>query len=151
CPAGITLTTTWSLPNCAQRYVPGWRPCGSTHEDASSHPGRWAAHGTWLAEPRRAMIAIVPAPCHDRGNTASDTASAGIVKLSQKIAHLCSKVRTIEGFGLARAPVFSLFPPPQLSSRERRLGAIFINLTMPSIRWGHGWRNVGCYPSFSLA
>jgi predicted peptidase len=45
CPAGITLTTTWSLPNCAPRSVPGWRPCGSTHEDASSHPGRWAAHG----------------------------------------------------------------------------------------------------------
>src|SRR2546430_6800067 len=46
----------------------------------------------------------------------------GIVKLSQKIAHLCSKERTIEGFGLARAPVFSLFPSPQLSSRGRRLG-----------------------------
>jgi hypothetical protein len=42
----------------------------------------------------------------------------GIVKLSQKIVHLCSKERTIEDSGLSRAPVFSLFPPPQLSSRE---------------------------------
>ena len=50
---------------------------------------------------------------------------AGIVKLSQKIVHLCSKERTIGGFVLVRAPVFSLFPLPQLSSRGRRLGAIF--------------------------
>ena len=49
----------------------------------------------------------------------------GIVKLTQKIARLCSKERTIEGFGLSRAPVFSLFPAPQLSSRGRRLRAIF--------------------------
>jgi nucleoside-diphosphate-sugar epimerase len=35
----------------------------------------------------------------------------GIVKLTQKIARLCSKERTIEGFGLSRAPVFSLFLP----------------------------------------
>jgi hypothetical protein len=35
----------------------------------------------------------------------------GIVKLTQKISRLCSKERTIEGFGLSRAPVFSLFPP----------------------------------------
>src|SRR5262252_2222703 len=55
----------------------------------------------------------------------------GIVKLTQKIARLCSKEKTIEGFGLSRAPVFSLFPAPQLSSRGRRLRAIFINLTMP--------------------
>lgn len=51
----------------------------------------------------------------------------GIVKLTQKIARLCSKERTKEGFGLSRAPVFSLFPPPQLSSRGGRLGAIFIH------------------------
>ena len=49
----------------------------------------------------------------------------GIVKLMQKTALLCSKQRTIEGFGLSRAPVFSLFPAPQLSSRGRRLRAIF--------------------------
>jgi hypothetical protein len=49
----------------------------------------------------------------------------GIVKLTQKIARPCSKERTIEDFGLARAPVFSLFLPPQLSSRGGRLGAIF--------------------------
>ena len=45
--------------------------------------------------------------------------------MSIKKAYLCSKERTIEGFGLVRAPVFSLFPPPHLSSRGRRLGAIF--------------------------
>src|SRR5262249_30244120 len=55
----------------------------------------------------------------------------GIVKLTQKIARLCSKERTIEGFGLSRTPVFSLSSSSQLSSRGRRLGAIFINLTMP--------------------
>jgi hypothetical protein len=49
----------------------------------------------------------------------------GIVKLTQKIARLCSKGRTIESFGLSRAPVFSLFPAPQLSSRGRCLRAIF--------------------------
>jgi hypothetical protein len=49
----------------------------------------------------------------------------GIVKLRQKIARLCSKERTIEGFGRSRTPVFSLFPAPQLSSRGRRLRAIF--------------------------
>jgi hypothetical protein len=49
----------------------------------------------------------------------------GIVKLTQKIARLCSKEGTMGDFGLSRAPVFSLFPPPQLSSRGRRLGAIF--------------------------
>ena len=54
--------------------------------------------------------------------------SDGIVKLTQKIARLCSRERTIEGFGLSRAPVFSLFPLPQLSSRGRRLRAIFHEL-----------------------
>ena len=49
----------------------------------------------------------------------------GIVKLTQKTARLCSKERTMGDFGCSRAPVFSLFPPPQLSSRRRRLGAIF--------------------------
>ena len=49
----------------------------------------------------------------------------GIVKLTQKIALLCSKERTMEDFELSRAPVFSLFPPPQPSSRGGRLGAIF--------------------------
>ena len=58
CPAGITLSTTWSLPHCAPRCVPGSRPCGSTREVASSHPHRWAAHGAWRAERRRAVIAI---------------------------------------------------------------------------------------------
>ena len=51
--------------------------------------------------------------------------ASGIVKLTQKIARACNKERTIEGLGLSRAPVFSLFSPPQLSSRGRRLGAVF--------------------------
>src|SRR4029453_18879660 len=46
-------------------------------------------------------------------------------QVNAKIALLCSKERTIENFGLSRAPVFSLFPSPQLSSRGRRLRAIF--------------------------
>jgi hypothetical protein len=49
----------------------------------------------------------------------------GIVNLTQKITRLCSKERTIESFGLSQAPVFSLSLPPQLSSKGRRLGAIF--------------------------
>src|SRR5215813_15288497 len=49
----------------------------------------------------------------------------GIVKLTEKIALLCSKARTMEDFEFSRAPVFSLFPPPQPSSRGGRLGAIF--------------------------
>jgi hypothetical protein len=64
--------------------------------------------------------AVHPSPCD------------GIVKLTPKIARLYSKERTIEGFGLSRAPVFSLFPALQLSSRERCLRRFFINLTMPS-------------------
>src|SRR5215471_1691763 len=51
--------------------------------------------------------------------------ASGIVKLTQKNSRACNKERTIEGLGLSRAPVFSLFSPPQLSSRGRRLGAIF--------------------------
>src|SRR5438132_9948125 len=50
---------------------------------------------------------------------------SGIVKLTQKIARLCSKERTIGDFGLSRGPVFSLSSPPQLASRGRRLRAIF--------------------------
>ena len=48
-----------------------------------------------------------------------------MVKLTQNIADLCSKARTLEGCGLSRAPVFALFPAPQLSSRGRRLRAMF--------------------------
>ena len=48
-----------------------------------------------------------------------------MVKLTQKIADLCSKARTLERCGLSRAPVLSLFPVPQLSSRGRRLRAMF--------------------------
>ena len=59
CPAGITVMTAWSLPNCAT-CVPGWRPCGSTREVASSQPLRDAVHGACLADSMRAMIAIVP-------------------------------------------------------------------------------------------
>ncbi len=44
------------------------------------------------------------------------------------MTHLCNKERTIEGFALSQAPPFSLFPPPQLSSGGRRLGAIFHSL-----------------------
>src|SRR4029453_16508075 len=50
----------------------------------------------------------------------------------QKTARLYSKERTIEGFVLPRTPVFSPLTPPQIFSRERRLGAIFNKLTMPS-------------------
>jgi hypothetical protein len=62
----------------------------------------------------------------------------GIVKLTPKIARLYSKERTIEGFGLSRAPVFSPFPALQLSSRERCLRRFFINLTMPFSPQGKG-------------
>ena len=55
----------------------------------------------------------------------------GIVNLMQKTARLYSKERTIEGFVLPRTPVFSLLIHPQISSREKRLGAIFNKLTMP--------------------
>jgi hypothetical protein len=54
-------------------------------------PGRWAAHGAWLAERRRARIALVPAPCHDGENATSDTASAGGVRrrgaCAEPVAH----------------------------------------------------------------
>jgi hypothetical protein len=48
----------------------------------------------------------------------------------QKIARLCRKERTIHGFVLARTPVFLLLTHPQISSRERRLVAIFNKLTI---------------------
>ena len=70
----------------------------------------------------------------ESGLTSQDT---GIVQLTRKIARLCSKERTIEGFGLSRTPVFSLSSSSQLSSRGRRLGAIFINLTMPPRGMGY--------------
>src|SRR2546426_7217259 len=63
CPAGITLITAWSLPNCAT-CVPGWRPCGSTLEVASYQPLRYAVHGACLSESMRAMIAIVHHAIH---------------------------------------------------------------------------------------
>jgi hypothetical protein len=56
----------------------------------------------------------------------------GIVNLMQKIVRLCSKERTIDGFVLARPPVFSPLTHLQIASRERRLVAIFNKLTMPS-------------------
>src|SRR4030095_1145001 len=49
----------------------------------------------------------------------------------QKNAHLYSKERTIHGLVLPRTPVFSPLTPPQIFSRERRLGVIFNKLTMP--------------------
>jgi len=75
---------------------------------AQTSASRMARTGWCLCAPRMVLRGVV-----------------GIVKLSQKIVHLCSKERTIGGFVLVRAPVFSLFPLPQLSSRGRRLGAIF--------------------------
>ena len=81
-----------------------------------------------------------PCRCKDRsapGNTARQGLGAGscrpwggIVNLRQKIARLCSKVRTLGGFVLSRTPGFSLLTPPQIFSRERCLGAIFNKLTM---------------------
>ena len=38
-------------------------------------------------------------------------------------------------FVLPRTPVFSPLTPPQIFSRERRLGAIFNKLTMPPPRF----------------
>ena len=55
----------------------------------------------------------------------------GIVKLTQKMARLCSKERTIESFGLSRAPVFLLFPPFSFPQGEGLWERFFINLTMP--------------------
>ena len=77
------------------------------------------------ASPQSRPIEIVERKGIGHPDTMCDALAEGIVKLTQKIARLCSKERTIEGFGLSRAPVFSLFPPPQLSSRGRRLRAIF--------------------------
>jgi len=51
----------------------------------------------------------------ESGLTSQDT---GIVQLTRKIARLCSKERTIEGFGLSRTPVFSLSSSSQLSQGE---------------------------------
>jgi hypothetical protein len=96
------------LPNYAPRSVPGWRPCGSNHEDASAHPGRWAAHGAWLAERRRAMIAIVPAPCHDGGNATSDTASAGGVCADE--GRVRSLWRMLEPWGGPRSRGYAANP-----------------------------------------
>ena len=53
------------------------------------------------------------------------------LKLTQKIARLCSKERTIYGFVLARPPVFLPLTHPHISSRAKRLVAIFNQLTMP--------------------
>src|SRR5262245_15923869 len=53
-------------------------------------------------------------------------------QLNAKNARLCSKERTIYGFVLSRTPVFSLLTHPQISSKERRLVAIFHKVTMPS-------------------
>ena len=84
------------------------------------------------------------------------TVRAGIVKLTPKIARLYSKERTIEGFGLSRAPVFSPFPALQLSSRERCLRRFFINLTMPLLAMsarraceGAFWTRTGPMPPSS--
>jgi alkylhydroperoxidase family enzyme len=57
--------------------------------------------------------------------------SEGHCQLNEKIARLCSKERTIYGFVLSRTPVFSSLTHPQISSRGRRLVAIFNKLTMP--------------------
>ena len=56
---------------------------------------------------------------------------AGIVKLMQKIAHLCSKERPMHGFVVSRTPAFSPLTHAHIFSRERRLGAIFDKLTIP--------------------
>src|SRR5262249_62160721 len=77
CAAGITLSTTLSLPHCAPRCVPGWRPCGSSCEVTSDYPLRCAVHGAWRSERRRVLIAIVPSPCRDGGNATWATAWGG--------------------------------------------------------------------------
>jgi hypothetical protein len=54
-----------------------------------------------------------------------------IVNFMQKIARLCSKERTMSSFVRARPPVFLPLTHPHLSSRAKRLGAIFHQWTMP--------------------
>src|SRR5262245_30536884 len=50
------------------------------------------------------MLGVYLTPVRDKRESL-----AGIVKLMQKIARLCSKERTTEDFGLSRTPVFSLY------------------------------------------
>src|SRR4029453_8584929 len=57
----------------------------------------------------------------------------------EKTARLYRKERTIEGFVLSRTPIFSPLTHPQISSRERRLGAIFNKLTIPARRVAFNW------------
>ena len=103
----------------------------TTDPDVGEYFQRLAASDylpTWYAQRQSGALGASEQAAAAKTTMHAETPSvayAGIVKLSQKIAHLCSKERTIEGFGLSRAPVFSLFPPPQLSSRGRRLRAIF--------------------------
>jgi hypothetical protein len=55
----------------------------------------------------------------------------GIVKLTQKIARLCSEERTIEDFGLSRALYFRSSHPLSFPQGEGVWERFFINLTMP--------------------
>jgi hypothetical protein len=64
--------------------------------------------GIWT-HPLRRII-----PEHQQGLYAGK----GIVKLTQKIAHLCSKERTIEDFGLSRAQYFRYSQPLSFPQRE---------------------------------
>src|SRR5262249_49649326 len=58
----------------------------------------------------------------------------GIVKLTRTIARLCSRERTIEGFELPRAPVFSLFSALNFPQGEGVWQRFFLHLTMPCWR-----------------
>ena len=60
----------------------------------------------------------------------------GIVKLSQKITHLCSKERTRESFGLSRTPLFRYSHPLSFPQGEGVWERFFINLTMPARELG---------------
>ena len=56
CPAGITLSTAWLLPNCAPRCVPGPRPCGSTREVCPPLTFRYV----WYQTPGHARVLHLP-------------------------------------------------------------------------------------------
>jgi hypothetical protein len=85
-------------------------PCECTPAVAGSRAHPWHGFGD--------AVASVHASKGSR-------AHAGIVKVTQKLHIRAAKRGLWKFFGLSRASVFSLLPSPQLSSRGRRLEAIF--------------------------
>src|SRR5215468_7843423 len=86
----------------------------------------WGFCMVWEAgSPTRRPLLPLNAGTAEPVRVSPPEAVAYLLELTQKLARLCSKERTVEGFGRSRAPVFSLSPAPPPSSRERRLEAKF--------------------------